>query len=244
MHAIGVYYAHEHSEGRHDADMKTVTQKDTVYPYKVLRKATPQPYLLAGIAFLLYGLLRPMAGVVSYAIGALIAVGAYFLGRGIWPDKRVEVPLKTDTGDKSTDQLLEEARGDLVAIQAANDRIADEGISASIDSIKASALKILARLEEDTALYSQLRTFLRYYLPTTRKLLETRAAIEQGNEHGESARKARERTDRVLPEIESAFAKQLEALDKHKYLDIQVEMDVLEGMLKSDGLTDSRAAEK
>ena len=28
----------------------------------------------------------------------------------------------------------------------------------------------------------------------------------------------------------------LEAIDKHRYLDLQVEMDVLEGMLKSDGM--------
>lgn len=219
--------------------MKTVSQKDTVFPYKVLRKRSPMPYLVAGGAFLLYGIFRPIGSVMSYIIAAALAVGAYFVGRGIWPDQKIKVELPPNTGDTNTDQLLAEARQSLAAIRTANDQIEDAKISATIDSIEGTCLKILARLEEDPSLYSQLRTFLRYYLPTTRKLLDSRAAIEQGGTQSENAKKVAERTDRVLPEIEKAFQKQLDAMDKHKYLDIQVEMDVLEGMIKSDGLSDT-----
>ncbi|MDL2319116.1 5-bromo-4-chloroindolyl phosphate hydrolysis family protein [Eubacteriales bacterium OttesenSCG-928-A19] len=223
--------------------MKTVSQQETVFPYKVIRKPSPMPYLFAGVIFLLYGILRPIAGVLSYIIGAALAVGAYFLGRGIWPDQKIKVELPPDTGDINTNQLLTEARQQLAAIRAANDKIADPTVSKTIDNIEATCLKILARLEEDPGLYSQLRTFLRYYLPTTRKLLDSRAAIEQGGTQGENAQQVSARTDRVLPEIESAFERQLEAMDKHKYLDIQVEMDVLEGMLKSDGLNTGDSAQ-
>lgn len=216
--------------------MKTVTQKDTVFPYKELRKPSPLPFLLAGIAFLVYGILRPIASIPGYLVGFGIAALGYVIGRGIWPDRKVRVELPPDTGDINTNQLLTEARQQLAAIRAANDQIADPATSSTIDSIEATCLKILSRLEETPDLYSQLRTFLRYYLPTTRKILDSRAAIEQGGAQGQNAQKVIERADRVLPEIRRAFDKQLEALDKHKYLDIQVEMDVLEGMLKSDGL--------
>lgn len=218
--------------------MKTVTQKDTVFPYKIERRPSPMPFLLAGAVFLLYGVMRPVAGVMSYLVGAVMAVGGYFIGRGIWPDRRIQIELPPDTGDINTNLLLTEARQQLTAIRASNDQIADAKVSRTIESIEATCLKILARLEENPELYSQLRTFLRYYLPTTQKMLASRASIEQGGDTGENARKVTERTDRVLPEIERAFVKQLEALDKHKYLDIQVEMDVLEGMLKSNDLSD------
>lgn len=220
--------------------MKTVTQKDTVFPYKIERRPSPMPYLLAGAVFLLYGILRPMAGAMSYLVGAVIAVGGYFVGRGIWPDQRIKIELPPDTGDVNTNLLLTEARQQLTAIRVSNEQIDDPKVSRTIDSIEAICLNILARLEENPELYGQLRTFLRYYLPTTEKLLASRAAIKQGGDTGENARKVTERTDRVLPEIERAFEKQLEALDKHKYLDIQVEMDVLEGMLKSSDMAGAR----
>jgi hypothetical protein len=40
----------------------------------------------------------------------------------------------------------------------------------------------------------------------------------------------------MLGQIDKAFAKQAEAVEGHRFLDIQVEMDVLEGMLKSEGI--------
>ena len=47
---------------------------------------------------------------------------------------------------------------------------------------------------------------------------------------------------RLLPEIRRAFQKQLDALNEHNYLDVEVEMDVLEGMMKGDGLAGGASA--
>lgn len=216
---------------------KTEIQKETGIPIKVVHKQSPLPYLLAGLAFLLYGILVPISGFFSYLIGAGVLALAFIIGKGIWPGTREEIELPPDTGDSNTNQLLTEARQQLVAIRATDDRIVDAKVSATIRSIDKTCQKILAMLEANTELYSQLRTFLRYYLPTTQKLLESRAAIEQEGMSSENAKVVADRTDRVLPQIQIAFERQLDALEKHKYLDIQVEMDVMEGMLKSDGLT-------
>ena len=216
--------------------MKTVSKRDTAFPFKELRKRSPMPFVTAGAVFLLYGILLPIESAWTYLVGAAAALLGYVIGRGVWPDKRIKVELPPNTGDANTDQLLTEARQQMAAIRAANDLIADVTLTQSIDNIEATCRAILSRLEESPDLYGQLRTFLRYFLPTTGKLLDARAAIGQSQSLDEGARRVAERTDRVLPEIERAFAKQLEALDKHKYLDIQVEMDVLEGMIKSNGL--------
>ncbi|MDR0898145.1 MAG: 5-bromo-4-chloroindolyl phosphate hydrolysis family protein [Oscillospiraceae bacterium] len=215
---------------------KAKIRKDAIVPYKVLRRPSPLPYILAGAVILLIGsrgLIRPFDYIKCAGLGLL----GYYVGRGIWPDKKIRVELPPNTGDQQADQLLSEARAALTAIHTANDRIADAAVSAQIERVETACIKILARLEEQPALHGQLRTFLRYYLPTTRKLLDARAAIEGGDLSGDSARRVQERADLVLPAIAGAFEKQFEALDKHRYLDLQVEMDVLEGMLKSDGLT-------
>ena len=121
------------------------------------------------------------------------------------------------------------------SIRRANDIIADEALSAQIDSIEQSCAQILSILEQRPQLLSQLRTFLSYYLPTTLKLLDARARLED-SANTRKAREVRARVSEAVGVIDKAFLKQLEALDEYRFLDLESEMDVLADMLKADGL--------
>ena len=96
--------------------------------------------------------------------------------------------------------------------------------------------QILQRLEEQPNMLSQLRTFLRYYLPATLKLLNARAALEAEVNAGGSPQIAA-RIAKAVGEVQSAFHKQLDALNEFRFINLESEMDVLADMLKSDGLT-------
>ena len=120
-------------------------------------------------------------------------------------------------------------------IREANDIIKDEALSAQIDSIENSCSQILSILEQRPNLLAQLRTFLRYYLPTTLRLLEARAKLEN-SANTRKAREIRTRISEAVGVIDKAFLKQLEALDAYRFLDLESEMDVLRDMLKADGL--------
>lgn len=74
--------------------------------------------------------------------------------------------------------VIREGRAAMRRIRQANDVISDAALSAQIDSIENSCRQILSILEQRPQLLSQLRTFLRYYLPTTLKLLDARARLE------------------------------------------------------------------
>ena len=124
-------------------------------------------------------------------------------------------------------------------IRLANDIIADEDLSRQIDSIENSCRQILAILEQRPQLLSQLRSFLRYYLPTTLRLLDARAKLEN-NAGTKKAREVRSRISDAVGTIDKAFLKQLEALDEYRFLDLESEMDVLRDMLKADGLVDEQ----
>lgn len=80
-----------------------------------------------------------------------------------------------------------------------------------------------------------LRTFLRYYLPTTLKLLDARAKLETGVA-STAAKNVRTRINDALGVIDDAFKKQLAALDEFRFLNLESEMDVLQDLLKADGL--------
>lgn len=122
-------------------------------------------------------------------------------------------------------------------IRAANDIIADAELSAQIDSIENSCAQILSILEQRPQLLSQLRTFLRYYLPTTLRLLDARAKLEN-TASTPKAREVRTRISEAVGAIDKAFLKQVEALDAYRFIDLESEMDVLRDMLRADGLID------
>ena len=122
-------------------------------------------------------------------------------------------------------------------IRQANDIIEDEELSRQIDSIEASCGQILSILEQRPQLLTQLRTFLRYYLPTTLKLLDARAKLED-NARTPKAREVRARISEAVEAIDKAFLKQVDALDAYRFIDLESEMDVLRDMLRADGLID------
>ena len=94
-----------------------------------------------------------------------------------------------------------------------------------------------AQLDELRGMLASLRTFLRYYLPATLKLLTARAKIEGEVSGGQSAQIAG-RIREAMRAVQTAFHKQLDALNEYRFINLESEMDVLADMLKSDGLTD------
>lgn len=137
--------------------------------------------------------------------------------------------------DASVSDVIREGKDALRRIRRANDLIPDVPLSAQIDSIERSCEQILSILEQRPQLLPQLRTFLRYYLPTTLHLLDARAKLEN-TANTPKAREIRTRISEAISVIDKAFLKQVEALDEYRFIDLESEMDVLRDMLRSDGL--------
>ena len=146
-------------------------------------------------------------------------------------------PEKAAAGEDDCESVIREGREALRSIRHANDLIPDPALSAQIDSIEQSCSQILSILEQRPTLLPQLRTFLRYYLPTTLKLLDARARLEH-TANTPKAREVRTRISEALGVIDKAFQRQVEALDEYRFIDLESEMDVLRDMLRSDGLVD------
>ena len=84
---------------------------------------------------------------------------------------------------------------------------------------------------------ASLRTFLRYYLPATLKLLEARAKLEGEVTAGESAQMA-QKIRTAMAQVQTAFHHQLDAMNEYRFINLESEMDALANMLRSDGLLD------
>ena len=191
------------------------------------------PYAAAGAAVLLAALTLGIGSFFSYVIAAAAGTAGFLCGKKAFPDREIEVERAPKSGNAEADALIAEARMQLDAIAAANDAIAEDALSAQIEDIEHTCRTILARLEEQPSMLSSLRTFLRYYLPAALKLLQARAKLE--NEIGENAQIA-QKIRRAMAQVQTAFHKQLDALDELRFINLESEMDVLSDMLRSDGL--------
>lgn len=194
------------------------------------------PFLLAGLGVFAFALLIGIGRISDYLLAAGIGLLAFAAGRKLFPDRVIEVERAAKSGNAEVDALIAEARTQLAAIRAANDAIAEPELSALIDGIESTCRQILARLEEQPKMLSSLRTFLRYYLPATMKLLDARAKIEGEVRMGASAQIA-QRIREAMKDVYRAFDKQLEALNEFRFINLESEMDALSAMLASDGLT-------
>lgn len=194
------------------------------------------PYALAGLGVLAYALAFGIGSAISYVLAAAVGAAAFALGRKVFPDRVIEVERAPQSGNAEVDALITEARAQLDAIAAANDAIADPALSGQIEDIESTCRTILMRLEEQPGMLSSLRTFLRYYLPATLKLLHARAELEHEVNAGGSAQIAAKIAD-AMAQVQTAFHKQLDALQEFRFINLESEMDVLADMLRADGLT-------
>ena len=193
------------------------------------------PFVFAGVGVLAVALTAGIGTISSYLIAAGVGCAAFALGKKKYPDRVVEVETAPKSGNAEVDALIREARGQLDQIAAANDAIADPALSRQIEDIEATCRQILQRLEEQPNMLSQLRTFLRYYLPATLKLLNARAALEAEVNAGGSPQIAA-RIAKAVGEVQSAFHKQLDALFRDEAMDIASDITVMETLLAQEGL--------
>ena len=194
------------------------------------------PFALAGLAVLAFAVVFGVGRFSDYLLAAGMGCLAFVAGKKLFPDRTIEVEVAPKSGDAAVDALIAEARAQLTEIRRANDIIAEPQLSAQIDDIEATCRQLLARLEEQPQMLSSLRTFLRYYLPTTLKLLNARASLEGEIQAGRSAAIASRIRD-AMAQVQSALHKQLDALNEYRFINLESEMDALADMLRSDGLT-------
>lgn len=144
------------------------------------------------------------------------------------PEPEPEPEKKEETTPE--DDILRE-------IRLINDLISDPEISAKIDRIEEITQKILQYQKSHPQRTQQLRNFLNYYLPTTLKILRSYARLEAQGVDGENITASKKRIEDMMDKVVEGFEKQLDKLFGSDAMDIAADVQVLENMLKKDGLS-------
>ena len=124
--------------------------------------------------------------------------------------------------------------GMLRQLRAANDRIADAGLSAKIDRLEEIAGRIFRIIEDEPVKKAKAATFLNYYLPTTQKLLDAYAEFEEAGVSGGNLSQAKRKIEQTMDSIVLGFERQLDELYRADAMDIDSDIRVMETMLRRD----------
>ena len=114
--------------------------------------------------------------------------------------------------------------------------IPDPKIREKINELMAVSDKIVRDAIDDPTDVPQIRKFLDYYLPTTIKLLNAYDRMSSQEVSGENISGSMDRIENMLDTTIEAYKKQLDALFANQAADIQMDIEVMNGMLAREGL--------
>ena len=141
------------------------------------------------------------------------------------PEKQTDMPER-DQYKKILDEL-----------RRVNDAIPDEEMSDKISRLEAVSAKIFEQAKSDPDKLPQMRKFMDYYLPTSLKLLNTYAELDNQGVEGENISESKRRIEQTMDTLVKAFENQLDRLFASDALDVSTDIDVMQNMLRADGLT-------
>ena len=141
------------------------------------------------------------------------------------PEKQTDMPER-DQYKKILDEL-----------RRVNDAIPDEEMSDKISRLEAVSAKIFEQAKSDPEKLPQMRKFMDYYLPTSLKLLNTYAELDNQGVEGENISESKRRIEQTMDTLVKAFENQLDRLFASDALDVSTDIDVMQNMLRADGLT-------
>mgnify|MGYP002732319134 CR=1 FL=1 len=182
--------------------------------------------------------------VVSALGGAIVRVMAQGLDLSTPQAQEQKEPeslqnVAQDTGIADVDALLQKGREMITEIRTENAKIPDAGLTQKLNQLETMCSRIFQCVYEKPAKASQIRKFMDYYLPTTLKMVKAYRVLGERNLSSDETRQARQRIDSALGIVLTGCQKQLDNLYRDDVLDITTDIDVLEQMLKRDGLTES-----
>ena len=209
-------------------------------------KAYVIAFLVIGVALAGYSLIFPFYRWQHFLIGIGVALLlgriVFIMAQGLEVSKEAPAQQQQEipkTGDAAVDSLVEKGQEMLREIRHENELIPDEKLSAQMEQLDDVANRIFHTVAEHPGKAPQIRRFMDYYLPTTLKMLQGYRKMDERQVSGTEADATRSQIRQAMDVVLKAFDKQLHALYQDDMLDLSTDIDVMEAMLKQDGLVES-----
>ena len=170
-------------------------------------------------------------------LGGLVGVGLYF---ALWfltapAEGSGAAFLETHSGGE-LDEMLQEAARDLKQLRRSAAQVQDGAVRRQGNALADTGEKILEYLHANPQKIPSTRRFLTYYIDTTGKILRQYVQFQQAGLQTAEVAAFQAKVRDLLPRLCAEFDRQFSRLMADERFDLEADMDVIDNMLKSEGI--------
>lgn len=205
---------------------------------KIVRTEKPSvlPFYAAAAVWLVLGIALPLYSLPALLVTAVLSVAVFAAAKKVCPPRIVERELGYHTGVDDVDEMLASMEKELDALRALNDALPDPLLSAAMDRMEQAGRGILEVVEANPGKAKTARRFANYYLPDAVKVLAQYATLARQGVRGENAAAVKAEVEQNAARIATAFENQLDALYEAESMDLSADLEVLQSLMKGQGL--------
>lgn len=209
-----------------EARRRKIVRRSSTVPYKMLASAILGVGMFIGAKF---GSGETL--VASVLLGAVATIGSVLVyGRD--PSRTApDMPAIGVTSEEVL-EILNEADGKILAIEAARDRIHNVEMKDRLRNIVTGVREVMGIVEEDPRDLRRARKFLRVYLDGAQRVTEGYADTHKYGDNGQLDDNFRN----VLTTIETVIGEQKQKLRENNLTELDVQIEVLQLQLEKEGV--------
>ena len=207
-----------------------------------IKKKSVIPVYGTGAIWVLFCLIFSLHSIGSFIGLACVGILAYLVLAMIFPGtiERIEsTDLPKKSGDEKIDTLVAEGEKSVAEMRGLSETIPDENVKMKAEHLVDITDKIFKKLLIEPNVYTQVKRFSDFFLPTSVKLLKTYSNFGQSGVAGDNITNTMERIDAALDTSIDSYNKFYDSLFETQALDIETDITVFDTMLKKEGLLDS-----
>lgn len=201
------------------------------------------PIYAAGVAFVIYSAIAPVYELLHFIIACAIALAVYIAGTAFSPAKVEQVEVEFKTGDSDADAIITRGRETTARLRDALTRITDPELKTYVSRTERALTRMVDTVAQTPAKAAHVKKFVNYYLPTIVKLLDAYDRLCEAGQ-AKTMNATLQSIENSMSNVADASEKQLANMFEDEQMDISTDIEVLETMLKSDGLIDDKPFEK
>jgi len=165
----------------------------------------------------------------------VIVIVIVLSSRAVKNKKEKELINEANMSVKDFEQLISSNRRKIGKLRSNIYRIRDTEVKNNVSQIADSSKWIIDNLEKNPSDLNGTKRFLNYYLDATINIVTNYVVLMSGEGYSEKQKNALEKSKDTILLINESFKKQKTKLLDNDFLDLKVEMEVLERALKVDG---------
>ncbi len=199
------------------------------------------PYIIPGIIgsafFIIFFLIIDIPFIFSLIIALASFGGSALIIKGNTREKDL-VLTYGKVSEEELQKALQSGYSKLKEIKKFNPRIQSKPTANNLTEIEDIIEKILAEIKRDPDDLKRADEFLDYYLDSTIKILSKYVELTTHGIKDKNIEKSLARVESMLESLKTAYSKQFTRLLTNDVSSLDIELNMLENMLKAEGLTD------